>query len=70
MYNTNHEFTNNEREISIPHGAVECGIENFTPAFYSPLQHRCNTVKTLLRLCYNTFTTSLKHRYNSPLQHQ
>ena len=24
-----HEFANNEREISIPHGAAECGIENF-----------------------------------------
>ena len=24
-----HEFTNNEREISIPHEAAECGIENF-----------------------------------------
>ena len=24
-----HEFTNNEREISIPHKAAECGIENF-----------------------------------------
>ena len=24
-----HEFTNNEREISIPHEAAEYGIENF-----------------------------------------
>ena len=24
-----HEFTNNEREISIPHEAASCGIENF-----------------------------------------
>ena len=24
-----HEFTNNEREYSIPHEAAECGIENF-----------------------------------------
>ena len=24
-----HEFTNNEREISIPHSAASCGIENF-----------------------------------------
>ena len=24
-----HEFTNNQREISIPHEAAECGIENF-----------------------------------------
>ena len=24
-----HEFTNNEREISTPHEAAECGIENF-----------------------------------------
>ena len=24
-----HELTNNEREISIPHKAAECGIENF-----------------------------------------
>ena len=24
-----HEFTNNEREISIPQEAAECGIENF-----------------------------------------
>ena len=24
-----HEFTNNEREISIPHEPAECGIENF-----------------------------------------
>ena len=24
-----HEFTNNEREISIPHSAALCGIENF-----------------------------------------
>ena len=24
-----HEFTNNEREISMPHEAAECGIENF-----------------------------------------
>ena len=24
-----HEFTNNEREISILHEAAECGIENF-----------------------------------------
>ena len=24
-----HEFTNNEQEISIPHEAAECGIENF-----------------------------------------
>ena len=24
-----HEFTNNEREISIPHEATECGIEKF-----------------------------------------
>ena len=23
-----HKFTNNEREISIPHGAAKCGIEN------------------------------------------
>ena len=24
-----HEFTNNEREILIPHEVAECGIENF-----------------------------------------
>jgi len=24
-----HELTNNEREISIPHEAAECGIEKF-----------------------------------------
>ena len=24
-----HEFTNNEREISIPHEAAECGIKKF-----------------------------------------
>ena len=24
-----HEFTNNEREISIPREAAKCGIENF-----------------------------------------
>ena len=24
-----HEFSNNEQEISIPHEAAECGIENF-----------------------------------------
>ena len=24
-----HDFTNNKREISIPHEAAECGIENF-----------------------------------------
>ena len=24
-----HKFTNNERDISIPHEATECGIENF-----------------------------------------
>ena len=24
-----HELTNNEREISIPHEAAECGVENF-----------------------------------------
>ena len=24
-----HEFTNNEREVSIPREAAECGIENF-----------------------------------------
>ena len=24
-----HEFTNNERVISIPHEAASCGIENF-----------------------------------------
>ena len=24
-----HEFTNNERENSIPHEAASCGIENF-----------------------------------------
>jgi len=24
-----HEFTDNERENSIPHEAAECGIENF-----------------------------------------
>ena len=24
-----HEFTNNERENSIPHSAASCGIENF-----------------------------------------
>ena len=25
-----HEFTNNELEISVPHEAAECGIENLS----------------------------------------
>ena len=28
-YRDLHEFTNNEREISIPHKAGKCGFENF-----------------------------------------
>ena len=28
-----HEFSNNEREISIPYEAVECGIEKFREEF-------------------------------------
>ena len=57
MYNTNHEFTNNEREISIPHEAVECGIENFTLTTVP-----YNTVATPLKHCYDSVTIHLQHR--------
>ena len=34
-----HEFTNNEREISIPHKPTECGIENFFEFIVSERVH-------------------------------
>ena len=50
-----HEFTNDEREISIPHGAAECGIENFEP------QPWCND-SDVLNLHHGYYTTIMMSR--------
>ena len=59
-----HEFTNNERENSIPHEAAECGIENFefivserVPV--NPANSRAMRALTFLLFKLNTLQTKI-----------
>ena len=58
-----HEFTNNEREISIPHEAAECGIENFEfivgeRVQVNPDNSRAMSALTFLLFKLNTLQTN------------
>ena len=59
-----HEFTNNERENSIPHEVAECGIENFEfivseRVQVNPDNSRAMSALTFLLLKLNTLQTKI-----------
>ena len=59
-----HEFTNNERENSIPHEAAECGIENFEFIVSERMQvnpdnSRAMSALTFLLFKLNTLQTKI-----------
>ena len=59
-----HEFTNNERENSIPHEAAECGIENFELIVservqVNPDNSRAMSALTFLLFKLNTLQTKI-----------
>ena len=59
-----HEFTNNERIISIPHEAAECGIENFEfivseRVQVNPDNSRAMSALTFLLFKLNTLQTKI-----------
>ena len=59
-----HEFTNNEREISIPDEAAECGIENFKfiaseRVQVNPDNSRAMSALTFLLFKLNTLQTKI-----------
>ena len=59
-----HEFTNNERENSIPHEAAECGIENFEfivseRVQVNPDNSRAMSALTFLLFKLNTLQTKI-----------
>ena len=59
-----HEFTNNEREISIPHEAAKCGIENLEfivseLVHVNPDNSRAMSVLTFLLFKLNTLQTEI-----------
>ena len=59
-----HEFTNNEQEISIPHEAAECGIENFEFivsewVLLNPKNSRAMSVLTFLLFKLNKLQTEI-----------
>ena len=59
-----HEFTDNDREISIPHEDAECGIENFEfivseRVQLSPDNSRAMSVLTFLIFKLNTLQTEI-----------
>ena len=53
-----HEFTNNERENSIPHEAASCGIENFELQV-NPDNSRAMSALTFLLFKLNTLQTKI-----------
>ena len=59
-----HEFTNNERENSIPHSAASCGIENFEfivseRVQVNPDNSRAMSALTFLFFKLNTLQTKI-----------
>ena len=59
-----HEFTNNERENSIPHEAAKCGIENFEfivseRVQVNPDNSRAMSALTFLLFKLNTLQTKI-----------
>ena len=65
-----HEFTNNEREISIPREAAECGIENFEfivseRVQVNPDNSRAMSALTFLLFKLNTLQTKSSN-FESP----
>ena len=59
-----HEFTNNERDISIPHSAASCGIENFEFIVsermqVNPHNSRAMSALTFLLFKLNTLQTKI-----------
>ena len=59
-----HEFTNNERENSIPHEAAECGMENFEfivseRVQVNPDNSRAMSALTFLLFKLNTLQTKI-----------
>ena len=59
-----HEFTNNERVISIPHSAASCGIENFEfivseRVGVNPGYSRAMSALTFLLFKLNTLQTKI-----------
>ena len=50
-----HEFTNNEREISIPHEAASCGIENFEFIVSERVQVNLDNSRALSALIFFLF---------------
>ena len=66
-----HEFTNNERENSIPHEAAECGIENFEfivseRVQVNPDNSRAMRALTFLLFKLNTLQTKNRQTLSQP----
>ena len=65
-----HEFTNNEREISIPHSAASCGIEKFEFIVselvqVNPNNSRAMSALTFLLFKLNTLQTKIVKLWDS-----
>ena len=50
-----HEFTNNEREISISHAAASCGIENFEFIVRERVQLNPDNLRAMSVLTFSLF---------------
>ena len=50
-----HEFTNSKREISIPHEAASCGIENFEFIVGEQVQVNPNNLRLMSALTFLLF---------------
>ena len=50
-----HEFANNEREISIPQEAAECGIENFEFIVSERVQVNPDNSRAMSALTFSLF---------------
>ena len=57
-----HEFTNNEREISIPHEAAECGIENFEFIVSEQVQVNRDNLRATSALTFVLFNLNTLHK--------
>ena len=57
-----HEFTNNEREISIPHEAAECGIENFEFIVSERVQVNSDNSRATSALTFLLFNLNTLHK--------
>ena len=55
-------FTNNEREISIPHEATECGIENFEFIVSERVQVNSDNSRATSALTFLLFKLNTLHK--------